>query len=51
MAMTRVLDAEALFYTVVNSFNFRPDSNACPGCPAPEEGPQTAIKPGTVTVI
>ena len=32
--------AEALYFTVVNSFNFRPDSNACPDCPAPEEDPQ-----------
>ena len=27
--------AEALYDTVVLSFNFRPESNACPDCPEP----------------
>lgn len=37
--------AEALFDTVVGSFNFHPESNACPDCP-PEEDPQSASIPG-----
>ena len=28
--------SETLYITVIQSFNFRPDSNVCPGCPAPE---------------
>jgi hypothetical protein len=40
--------AETLYTTVIQSFNFRPDSNACPGCPAPEEDPQTAMISGWV---
>ena len=31
--------SEMLYRTVIQSFNFRLDSNACPGCPAPEENP------------
>jgi len=40
--------AEALYFTVVNSFNFRPDSNACPDCPAPEEDLPGAMISGWV---
>jgi hypothetical protein len=35
--------SETLYRTVIQSFNFRPDSNACPGCPPPEEDPQTTM--------
>jgi len=40
--------AEALFNTVVGSFNFSPESNACPDCPAPEEFPQSASISGWI---
>jgi hypothetical protein len=40
--------AETLYTTVIQSFNFRPESNACPGCPAPEEDSQTAMISGWV---
>ena len=40
--------SETLYGTVIQSFNFSPDSNACPGCPASEEDPQTAMISGWV---
>ena len=40
--------AEALFYTVVGSLNFSPESNACPDCWAPEEFPQSASISGWI---
>ena len=40
--------AEALYDTVTQSFNFRPDSNACPDCPVPDEDPGSAMISGWV---
>jgi hypothetical protein len=40
--------AETLYNTVIESFNFRPDTNMCLDCPAPEEDPQTAMISGWV---
>jgi hypothetical protein len=31
--------AEALFTTITQSFNFRPETNLCPDCPPPTELP------------
>jgi hypothetical protein len=40
--------AETLYNTIVQSFNFRPDTNMCANCPAPEEDPQSASISGWV---
>ena len=40
--------AQALFDTVIGSFNFHPESNACPDCPASEEDPGSAMISGWV---
>jgi hypothetical protein len=40
--------SETLYRTVIQSFNFRPDSNLCSGCPVSEEDPQTAMISGWV---
>ena len=32
--------AEALFNSVIQSFNFRPETNLCPDCPPPSENPE-----------
>lgn len=38
---------ETLYNTVIQTFNFSPNSNACPGCPAPE-APLPTVTPPTV---
>ena len=40
--------AEDLFYTIVGSFNFNPESNTCPDCPGPEGYPWSASISGWV---
>jgi len=40
--------SETLYRTVVQSFNFRPESNACPDCPVPEETPPSGMISGWV---
>jgi hypothetical protein len=42
------VQSEALYKTVIQSFNFRPESNACPDCPAPAEDPGSASISGWV---
>jgi hypothetical protein len=41
--------AEALYDTVIQSFNFRPETNACPDCPTPEDDPGPAMISGWVS--
>jgi|GEM_PF-2539002 len=40
--------AEDLFDTIVSSFNFSPESNACPDCPSPEDYPWSASISGWI---
>lgn len=44
--------AEALFNTVIQSFNFHPETNLCPDCPPPSETPEDQIQddPGSAMI-
>ena len=44
--------AEALYNTVIQSFNFRPETNICPDCPPPTETPEDQIQddPGSAMI-